>query len=317
MSTILTLTINPSIDKNSTIDHVVPDRKLRCREPHHDPGGGGINVSRAIKKLGGTSVALYPCGGPTGQLLESLLDREQIEQYPVPIKGLTRVNFTVFEEATSQQFRFDIPGPTLSETEWKRCLRELHAIDPVPEYLVASGSLPPGVPTDFYARAARVATALGARTILDTSGEALRAGARAGVYLLKCNLRELAELVGERLADESQQEAAAMELVERGACAVVVVSLGAAGLLYVSRKRCERLRTPTVPVISKIGAGDSMVAGVVLNLARGHALDDAILFGNAAGTAAVMTPGTDLCRREDAERLYERMVSETGTVASV
>jgi len=181
---------------------------------------------------------------------------------------------------------------------------------PQHRYLVLSGSLPPGVPSDFYARVGCIANASGARTILDTSGEALRLGVHDGLYLLKCNLRELGELAGHALTDEAQQEAAAAQLLASGYSEVVVVSLGAAGALVVSKDGWERLRVPTVPVESKVGAGDSMVAGIVLRLSQGRPLREAILFGLAAGAAAVMRPGTQLCRREDTERLFERLTRE-------
>jgi 6-phosphofructokinase 2 len=307
MQSIVTLTMNPTIDTNATVDHVVPERKLRCKPPRHEPGGGGINVSRAIQKLGGASLTVYPVGGPTGQLLQHLLEQEGLTLCPLSIADWTRENFVMLEEATGQQFHFVMPGPTLHETEWQQCLDVLSTRIPPPAYIVASGSLPPGVPTDFYARVARIGQQRSARVIIDTSGEALRAAIREGVYVLKPNLQELSDLAGRDLLNETQQEEAAEDLVRRAHCEAVVLSLGAAGVLLVSATGCERLRAPTVPVVSKIGAGDSTVAGIVLSLARGMTLRDAVLFGIATGAAAVMTPGTELCRREDTERLYARL----------
>jgi 6-phosphofructokinase 2 len=244
-------------------------------------------------------------------MLQELLDQEGLNHHPIAVENLTRQNLTVLEESTDQQFRFGMPGPVLRDVEWQRCLDEMSNIDPKPHYTVASGSLPPGVPEDFYARVARLARDLGSRTIVDTSEEALCLAAREGVYLLKPNMRELRQLAGCEIKDESEQGAVVEEIVESGQAEVVVVSLGSAGALLVSAEGAERLRAPTVPIKSKIGAGDSMVAGIVLGLARGQALPDAVRFGMAAGAAAVMTPGTELCRREDTERLYEWMISET------
>ena len=166
---------------------------------------------------------------------------------------------------------------------------------------------PPGVPDDFYARLARLGDELGAKVIVDTSQRALCAAVEAGVYLIKPNLRELSQLAGRDLEDEADQERVAGEIVRNGGARYVVVSLGAAGVLLVSEDGCERMRAPTVPIKSKVGAGDSMVAGIVLSLARGMPPREAVRFGVAAGAAAVMTPGTELCRREDTERLYERI----------
>lgn len=307
MQHIVTLTMNPAIDTSSTVDHVVPEHKLRCQPPRHDPGGGGINVSRAIHKLGGTSLALYPAGGPTGQILHALLEQEGVAHQQIPIADWTRENVTILDAASGQQYRFVMPGPTLQEAEWQQCLDSVFALTPPPDYLVLSGSLAPGIPSDFYARLITRFRHTGVRIIVDTSGDALQSAVLAGVYLIKPNLRELGQLVGRDLTDEGQQEAAATTLVREGRCEGVVVSLGAAGAMLVSANGCERMRSPTVPIQSKVGAGDSMTAGMVVSLSHGMAIHEAARFGVAAGAAAVMNPGATLCRREDVERLYAQI----------
>ena len=309
MKTIVTMTMNPAIDKSSSVAQVVAERKLYCKPPRFEPGGGGVNISRAIKKLGGESMLLYPAGGLTGERLKALLDQEGLDHRPFPIEGLIRESLVILEESTGQQYRFGMPGPEFQEQEWKQFLGGLAAFEPGPDYLVASGSLPPCVPADFYARVARVGKKRGAKTIIDVTGEALEQALKEGVYLIKPNIREFRELVGEDIKEESQIKAAARKMVKSGRCEVLVISLGAAGALMVSEEFTEHILPPTVPIVSKVGAGDSMVAGVVLSLARGKPLRESVLFGVAAGTAAVMTPGTELCRREDAERLFESMVS--------
>jgi len=309
MKTIVTVTLNPAIDKSSSVDHVVAERKLYCQPPRFEPGGGGLNVSRAVKKLGGESILLYPAGGLTGDRLKELLDQEGLNHRPFPIEGLIRENLVILEESTGRQYRFGMPGPELQKKEWKALLQELAAREPAPDYLVASGSLPPSVPPDFYAQVARVGKKRGARTIVDVSGKALEEALKEGVFLIKPNVREFRELVGKDIKEESQIKAEARKMVKSGRCEVLVISLGAAGALMVSEDFAEHILPPTVPIISKVGAGDSMVAGIVLSLARGKPLRESVLFGVAAGTAAVMTPGTELCRREDAERLFENMVS--------
>lgn len=306
---IITVTMNPTIDASCSVDHVVAEKKLRSRSPRHEPGGGGINVSRAIKKLGGESRALYTSGGPIGQMLQILLNQEHINHQPIEIEEMTRENFIVLEESTRQQFRFGMPGPTLHDREWQQCLERVSCIKPSPEYIVASGSLPPGVPDDFFARVALIAKKLGSRILVDTSGESLRLATCANVYLLKPNMSELQYLAGEKIKNESHMKEVAKRIIERGKSEVVVISLGAAGALLVTKDGSENIRAPTVPIESKIGAGDSMMAGIVLNLAKGSSLRDAVRFGIAAGSAAVITPGTELCRREDAERLYQQMIS--------
>jgi 6-phosphofructokinase 2 len=310
MKKIVAFTMNPAIDKSSSVAHVIAERKLYCKPPQFEPGGGGVNVSRAIKKLGGESVLLYPAGGYTGNRLKDLLEEEGITHRPVPIEGTTRESLVMLEESTGRQFRFGMPGPVLKDEEWERCLKELSGVLPPPDYLVGSGSLPPGVPPDFYARAARIGKKNGTRVIVDTSGESLKQALQEGVYLIKPNYREFRDFVGREMKEESQIEEEALKMVKSGRCEILVISLGAAGVLLVSKEVVEPIRPPTVPIVSKVGAGDSMVAGIVLSLARGKTERESVFFGVAAGAAAVMTPGTELCRREDAERLYAKMVSE-------
>ena len=309
MKTIVTMSLNPAIDKSSSVAHVVAERKLYCKPPRFEPGGGGVNVSRAIKKLGGESSLLYTAGGLAGEWLKELLDQEGLDHLPFPIEGLIRESLVILEESTGQQYRFGMPGPELEKIEWEQFLQKLSTIDPAPEYLVASGSLPPGVPADFYAQVARLGKDRGAKTIIDVAGKALEQALKEGVYLIKPNVGEFRALVGKNVKEESQIMAEALKIVGSGRCEVLVISLGAAGALMVSAEFTEHILPPSVPIVSKIGAGDSMVAGIILSLARGKPLRESVLFGVAAGTAAVMTPGTELCRREDAERLFENMVS--------
>lgn len=307
MKSIVTLTVNPAIDVAASVPKVFPNHKLRCGVARRDAGGGGINVSRALRQLGGESLACYLAGGPSGDMLETLLEVESLQHRRLPIKEWTRVNFTAAEEETGDQFRFVLPGPQLSEDEWLRGLEILASIEPVPDLAIASGSLARGVPDDFYARFARTMQQRGARVIIDSSGRPLAEAVRAGVFLIKPSLREMRVLAGEALETEPEQNAAAMKLIETGRCEAVVVSLGAEGVLLASPEGCERFASPDVAVQSRVGAGDSMVAGIGLALARGESVRDAVRFGVAAGAAAVMKPGTELCRREDAERLFREV----------
>lgn len=309
MKAIATLTMNPAIDVSATVDRVVPTRKLRCGEPRREPGGGGINVARAVHRLGGRAVPIYIAGGATGQMLRKLLRKEGIEERAVEIEKLTRESFSVFETSTRQQYRFVLPGPEIRKGEWQQCLEMLGLLTPIPAYVVASGSLPRGVPDDFYARVADTAARIGARLIVDTSGLPLRLALERGVFAAKPNLRELEEVVGRPLPAPSDQEEACRELIGRGCCRAIVLTLGDQGSLLTTPEGQRRTPALDVPVESAVGAGDSFVAGVVLGLARGLSMEQAYLFGVAAGTAAVMTPGTELCRREDAERLFARLTA--------
>jgi len=284
---IVTITVNPCVDESADVERVVPDRKLRCGAPRYEPGGGGINVARAVHRLGGEALAIFPAGGPAGDLLRTLLAGEGVPQRAIPIAAWTRENLNVFEISTGHQFRFVLPGPELAPAEGEALFAEVAGLRPFPRYLVASGSLPPGFPSDYLARLARLARERGARFVLDGSGESALRALEEGIFLVKPSLAEFQRLSG--LAE------------------VVVVSLGAAGVLCVSSDSVERRSAPVVTVRSTVGAGDSMLAGIVWSLDRGRSLSDALQFGIAAGAATVMNPGTALCRREDAERLYEEM----------
>lgn len=305
MSLVVTLTLNPAMDLSTAVARIEPTRKLRCSLPHYDPGGGGINVARVVTSLGGDAVAVYPAGGPFGDMLQCMLEALALPQRRVPISGDTRESFTVDEGETGLQYRFVLPGPALSPEEQQACLDVIAALEPQPAYLVLSGSFPPGVALGFFDDVATQARHLGARLVLDCSGEALRyAASRGGIYLLKPSLGELSALVDRPLDEEWMQEQVLRDLIAGGVAEVVVLSLGGEGAVLASREGIERFPALDVPVRSAVGAGDSMVGAIVLALARGWSLSAAVRYGIAAGSATIMRPGTELCRREDVERLF-------------
>lgn len=305
MTRIATLTLNPAMDLAVRTPRVVATEKLRCSAPRHDPGGGGINVARVVSTLGGDALAVYPAGGPFGEMLRRALDAIGLAHLPVAISGDTRESFTVDEQASGLQYRFVLPGPRLSEQERLGCLAALRGLHPAPAYLVVSGSFTPGIEPSFFDELLALAGQVGARLVVDLSGEPLAyAARRGGAYLIKPSLNELASLIGRMPENEREQEGALRELIAAGAAEVIVLSLGAAGALYAAGDRLERIAAPSVPMVSAVGAGDSMLGAVVLALAQGRELGDAVRYGVAAGAATVMRPGTQLCLREDVERLF-------------
>jgi 6-phosphofructokinase 2 len=307
MTAVVTLTVNPAVDLSATADAVVHTRKIRCTQVARDPGGGGINVARVICRLGGDARALYTVGGPLGALLERLVGEDGVSSLTVPIDDDTRESFTVHDAACASEYRFVLPGPELSEAEWRALLDAIAGLEPAPRYLVASGSLPPGVPEDFYARVAEAAKSIGARFVLDTSGSALTAALATGVHLVKPNLRELRDLTGETLDTESAWRGAARRLVETGKADAVALSLGHHGALLATPEGAWRAPALPVRVASAVGAGDSFVGAMVCALANGAEMTQAFRHGIAAGSAALLTPGTGLCRREDMERLLDEV----------
>ncbi len=306
MAPCVTLTLNPAVDMSTSVEHVVADRKLRCDSRTFDPGGGGINVARVMHELGVPVVALWTRGGLPGARLEQLLDETGIDHQHIAIERDTRDALMVVERSSGQQFRFNMPGPRLSEAELDACLERVAGLDPATPYLVLSGSLPKGAPDDFYARVARAAPE-DCRVILDTSDAALAGGLEAPLYLIKPNVGELARLAGSDIEGEHHIRDVARKLISEGGVEVVITSLGPAGASATTRDEHWHVSAPTVNARSAVGAGDSMVGGIVAALAQGWGLETAIRYGVAAGTAAVKTDGTQLCRRADVERLYAAM----------
>ena len=308
MTQIITVTPNPAIDVSTSVGKLAPFTKLRCASPRHDPGGGGVNVARVVKRLGGEVAAIYPIGGAVGELLHRLMDREGVRSIAVPAVEETREDFTVFEDATNQQYRFVMPGASLSEPEWQECLRQLASVEPRPDFVVASGSLPPGVPEDFYARVAHVAKERDAKVVVDTSGVPLKAALAEGVQLIKPNLREFQELTGIRTADEAALIDAGRDLIARGCVKLIALSLGPHGAMIITGEGALRADGLSIKTASVIGAGDSFVGALTWSLARNDGLGVALSFGVAAGSAALLNPGTDLCRFDDVQRLVPQVI---------
>jgi len=307
MHSVVTLTFNPAIDESTSVAQVLSERKMRCGPTRYEPGGGGINVSRVLRRLGDDAPAIYPAGGPAGELLFRLLEAEGVTRWPVAIDAWTRENLNVLEESSGRQYRFCQAGPVLTHEDVERCVGRWRDARPAPAFVVVSGSLPPGVPGDLYARLAHLVRERGGRLVLDASGEALRRAVEVGVFLLKPSLREFQELMGAPGADEARLAELGRTLVARGGCELLVLSLGSGGALWITGSAEGRVAAPAVPVASGVGAGDSMVAGMVHRLLRGRDVGEAVRYGVAAAAASVMNPGTALCRREDVERLYGAM----------
>ena len=301
--TILTVTLNPTIDGSAEAEIIRPYKKIRTSNERYAPGGGGLNVARTITALGGAATALYLGGGATGAVLEELLNSLALPAKRIAIAGSTRIAHMVFERSTGAEYRFVPEGPTISDEEWSACRTAIERLEW--DVLVASGSLPPGVNVNSYGELAAVARERGAKLVLDTSGPALRAGLDAGVYLVKPSLGELESLASRKLEDEAAQLGFAMDLVRSGRTEIVGLSLGGDGALLVTREKCLRAKPPPAVARSAVGAGDSMVAAMVLALSSGASDEDAFARGVAAGTAAVQAPGHECVDPADVERLSD------------
>lgn len=302
---ILTVTLNPCIDKSSKVEKIKPDSKLHCSEVVNEPGGGGINVSKALQKLDTPSVALFPAGGHNGNMLCSLLKEQGILFHAVDTKVETRENWVVLEESQNNQYRFTFPGKAVQEETIVTLIDHIRGFSP--SYVVASGSLPPGLPDYFYGLIVKTAKSVGAKTIVDTSGPALQALKGKGAYLIKPNIGELCKMLNVEWLDKEEVVAASRQAINDGFAEMIAVSMGPLGAWIISKEESHFAAAPDVPKRSTVGAGDSMVAGMTYMLQQNRSLKEVISFGVACGSAATMNEGTQLFKREDAMHLYELM----------
>ena len=310
MSEILTITLNPAFDVSTSVGTVTPGTKLRCEEPRYDPGGGGVNVSRAIKRLGGSSRAFVALGGETGAVFYTMLQAEGIAVAQFEVDGNTRQSFAVAETSTGKQFRFQLPGPAWSQAQTTAALNQLKAHLGEGHIVVMSGSLPPGVPADIVSTVNRLAVEAGAKLILDTSGEALLSAARnpgPPFALLRMDGAEATEVSGRSFTSPTELADYGLELIRDGVAEQLVMSMGATGTVGVLSDKRYFCQPPKIETLSAVGAGDSMVAAIALELSRGGSLKDAVRHGVAAAGSAVLTPATELCSKETADEILEKV----------
>jgi 6-phosphofructokinase 2 len=306
MAKIVTVTFSPCIDKTMSVQNLVPEKKMRCTDIVFEPGGGGINVARVLKKLNSNATAIYPSGGCNGKQFNHLMEQENIPSVIINAKNETRENITALDQSENKQYRFVMPDPELSETEWQQCLYEIEKIKEA-EYIVISGSLPSSFPLNIFKKIATIAYTNGAKLIVDTSENALIQSAKENMYLLKPNLNELAILCGVNSVTANNAEKYAKEFIQKSQCRIIVVSLGEDGALLVTADEMYHAVAPKIQLKSTVGAGDSLVAGLVYSLSNGNSLQESLQFGVACGTAATINAGTALCTKQDAEDLYNRI----------
>jgi len=306
---IATVTLNPSLDKIVTVEELVVDEANRWTSLRRDPGGKGINVSRVVHELGGETIAYGFIGGIDGETLKHLLQQQGVPFGFTPIKGEIRSNFIITDLKTRRQTRIDAPGPNISRDELGKLIDKITRIKPKPDFLVLAGSVPPGVPADIYRQLIEKAKKSGIKTVLDSDNKWLKEGIRAKPNVIKPNVHEAEELLEVQLRDEVAIIEAAKALVSKG-IEVAAISRGKDGLIVATKEKVLKVTSPQVEIRSTVGAGDSAIAGLVLKLSQGHGIEEASQWAAAAGTAATLTPGTELCRREDVERLLPQVKVE-------
>lgn len=300
---IVTLTVNPALDKSAHFSGLVPEQKIRCEAPLYDAGGGGINVSKAISRLEGTSLAVMASGGPSGEMIKEILNKESIPIHSIETKNWTRESFVAVDDNTNSQYRFNFPGTSITDAERDNIIQAIEGMES--EFIVVSGSLRDGLPMNFYQEIAKIAKKSNSKLIVDTSGEGLKKVLETGVYLIKPNVGELAKLIGVERLEMEEVNDAAKQIIEKGGAEIVVVSLGPQGAVLVTKDSYDFVPAPNVAKKSTVGAGDSMVGGMVWALSQNKNLKEVIRWGVACGSAATMNEGTQLFKLEDAKRLYE------------
>jgi 6-phosphofructokinase 2 len=303
MPSIATLTLNPTIDVAYEVDRVFHTHKMRAHKEFYRPGGGGINVARVFVRLGGHARNYYLSGGATGHALDGLMDVHQLVRSRIAIKGDTRVNSAVLALDSGKEYRIVAPGPSIAPEEWQECLDRL--AEAQCDYLVASGSLPPGVPDDFYGRVLKIMADRAIPVVLDSSGAGLKGAlATGGMFLVTPSIGELRQAVGRDLAGIDEIKEAAMSVVRANQAKYVAVTMGHEGALLAGPDGAQFLPAVKIEAKSAVGAGDSFLAAMVFAIVSGKPIGEAFRFGIAAGAAAVMSPGHNLAQPAEIERLF-------------
>lgn len=310
LNSILTITLNPALDVTTYLDQLKPQQKLRCGPPRYDPGGGGVNVSRAIKEFGGESHAFVAVAGATGQWYQRVLEETGISFETWALRGETRFSLNVMEEKTDLQYRFMLPGPEQEADDAAQLLGALRkSIGAGYKYVVASGSLPPGLPQDFYARLAVHVRASGGLLILDTSGPALKSALPEHPYMIKIDHIEAQELAEGRENAALSMPELAQRLIDQQVAEIIIITIGDKGAILAGGGHLLHVQAPSVEVCSAVGAGDSFVGALVLGLSKSWSLPDACRYGVAAAASAVTTEGTALCERDMTQHYFEQTIA--------
>lgn len=304
---IITLTVNPALDKSAKVDGLIPTQKLKCHSIQYQPGGGGINISRMLKRLGAETLCIFASGGDTGKYLSELLTKETVKPEIIPVKAWTRENLSVVDTQSNLQYRFGMPGNELSKTELGAIMDLLLKKVNSEDMLVLSGSLAENMPTDYYAQLIKLFADKNVKIMIDTSGPALKEALKENVFLMKPNQRELAQLAGKEFLYTAEQEAIAIDLVNAKKAQYVVVSLGARGAFIACKEGVFYKSTPSVKVKSTIGAGDSMVAGLIYGIQNNFPPEKILKWGVACGVATTMSEGTALGSKENIDKVLKLM----------
>lgn len=305
---IYTVTLNPTLDITYVLEDISFDEPVTAQRVLNTPGGKGINVSRVLRAMGTDSVAVGLIGGHVGEEVLDLLHEEGLILQIMRIKNETRTNIIVLGQRDRRQLVIRASGPTVEATDTEKVTRLIFQIAQAPEVMVLSGSLPPGMSDDIYFSLAQEGKNRGTKVVLDAEGEPLRVGIEAGPYLIKPNVRELGELAGRELAGEEEIAEYCRGLLKKG-IEVVAVSMGKDGALMVTGSGVWKGNVPPV-TDDTVGAGDSMVAGMVMGMVQGQTLERMFRTGLACGVSAVINEGPGLAEPETFTKAFPQVTVE-------
>jgi 6-phosphofructokinase 2 len=309
MKKIVTITFSPSVDKSVSIDKMLPETKMKCYDVETFPGGGGINVARVLTRFNCAVTALFPANKFIIPFFEKSLKKEKVRYSIIESKNATRESIEVFEQQTKKQYRLVIPSNDLRKNEWAACLKALDQFENI-DYIIVSGSLPKNAPATIFEKVAKITNLRSARLIIDSSGESLKNAVKESVYLLKPNLEEFRLLIGQANLEETNLTEAALKFLQKSKCENLVISLGSKGAMLFSKSETHFIKAPKVKVKSTVGAGDSMLAGLIYGLSLGLNLKECLQHGIAFGTATTLQNGTALCSPKDVEKLLPIVINQ-------
>lgn len=300
---VLTVTMNPSVDIGTQAEKVITNQKTRCAVPVVDPGGGGVNVARVLSRLGISCDALFISGGYTGNLLKEMMAKEKVPVLPVESSDNTRQNISIIENQSGEQYRFVLPGMVSESSVWEEVLQKVKASVQRYDFVIGSGSLPDGVPVDFYSRLSAIASNAGKAFVLDTSGPALWEGLHSGAAYIKPNQEEFAEL--KAIYGAGSDEALCRLLFEKGV-KNIIHTLGKERTVLISEQGTFSYTPPSIEVRSSIGAGDSFVGGMIAGLIQGLPEQKAVAYGISTAASTLQSEGTDLCDVNEVKAIFAR-----------
>ncbi|TYB97431.1 MAG: 1-phosphofructokinase family hexose kinase [Kosmotoga sp.] len=305
---ILTLTMNPCLDRYYYIDTLKEDDTIRVNKMIDYPAGKGIDISRAINEMRGHSVAITLLGGDTGRQIMEMLDKEGVVYSTVNLNNNTRTNLIL--QTKENQFRFSVPGSSIDKTEEKKVIKNIETLLRKGDYLLIAGSIPEGLPDDFYYKIINNANKIGAKVYFDADNKLLLEGVKASPNGIKPNLHEFSRLIDNKLNSEEQIIESLKETSERYSIKEILLTMGKDGAICFIEGSIFKVSVPKVKVDSSVGAGDTFLGVYCMYREMDREPEHCLKMAGAASSAATMTSGTKLCKYDDVMNLIDKVFVE-------